>query len=225
MVQLGLIPALEIVGDGVATPQDPSYKIDVDNSVIDKQNTIIDSPDILFDFAGYGVIKEKKLVGYLDREQSITCNILTNKFKGGNINVVLDDNEVIACLIADTKVKYKFKINQNKIEEINIMLNFKGNLEEVYTHKDIFTPKMLAEIAEKQSQQMKSRIQDIIDKVKEYDCDFLGIATQLKQTHPYKYISIKDNFMEQFKNAKINIEAYSSVRRTYDYINLGGGKT
>lgn len=218
----GLIPTLKIIDNETEEKQDTTNLTnDSSNTKIDKQTAQVETKDILFDFSGYGIIKNKKLIGYLDREESITSNILLNQFEGTNINIILDNNETVTCLIRTPKVKYKFLFDNNKLKEVIITCNFKSNIEEVNTAKNIFTAQMLLDLEKKQSEQIKSRIENIIKREIEYNTDFLDMSVKLKKSHPYKYMNIKDNFIEELKNAKITVEVNSFVRRTYDYIEIG----
>ena len=49
----------------------------------------------LFDYEGYAVIKNRKLVGYLSKDESIMYNMLKGKFKNTTVNVIGEDNKSI----------------------------------------------------------------------------------------------------------------------------------
>ncbi|MNI86074.1 hypothetical protein D3C73_1431320 [compost metagenome] len=72
-------------------------------------------------------------------------------------------------------------------------------------------------IESKQSEQMKARIENLMDEVKKYGADFLDIKELLKQSHPYKYRKIEDKWIEQLMNAKITVKVESNLQRTYDF--------
>jgi hypothetical protein len=102
----GLIPSIEIIDNEKnknLQQADPSTS--PNNSIIDRQTAIAVSDDTLFDFSGYGIIRDKKLIGYLDREESLTANILTNKALGFNINIYLNNDE--RAVTRDNIFEYK----------------------------------------------------------------------------------------------------------------------
>lgn len=218
----GLIPTVKVIDDEAlknSQKEDPSSN--TSNTTIDKQTALPITDDIFFDYDGFGIIKDGKLIGYLDREQSFTANLLMNKLQGSNINIYLGDDETVSCGITLSLTKYKFLFDENdNISEIAIDTMFRDNIEEInakdYTINDAF----IKDLEKKQSEQIKTRIEDLIYKVKEFNADFLNIKDIFKQSHPYKYRKLEDKWIDQLMNADIKIKVESNIQRTYDITGL-----
>ncbi len=218
----GLIPTIKIIdNEEIKNSQKEDPRQDTSNSIIDKQTAIPITDDIFFDYDGFGVIKDGKLIGYLDREQSFTANLLTNKLQGSNINIYLGENQTVSCGITLSLTKYKFKFDENdNISEISINTMFRDNIEDIYAKDYKIDDKFIKDLEKKQSQQIKARIEDLITKIREFNADFLNIKDVFKQSHPYKYRKIEDKWNEQLMNAKITVEVESNIQRTYDITGL-----
>lgn len=213
----GLIPAIQIINNEEIKNQQKENPAK-SNSIIDKQTAISVSDDVFFDYFGYAIIKDKKLAGYLDKEESLTSNILMNKAKGFNINIYLNGDDRVVTGITTSTTKYDFTLSkEGNIEEIKIKTSFRCNVEEVYMENYKFDESFINELQDKQDEQIKVRIEDIINKLKDYDADFLKIRDIFRSAHPYIYRNIEDKWMEQVKNAKISVDVESIIRRTYDF--------
>lgn len=171
-------------------------------------------------FGGYAVLNKRKLVGYLNRSNSITCNLLSNELNGSNINISLEDKDIVSFGVFDSKTKYDFNFNGENLSEVVIKNEMKVNYEEVRTKEDISDEQKINDLQQKISEETKKEIERVIAKMKEYNCDFINIKEAFKIKHPYKYEKMKDNWTEQVLNAKFTIENKTVILRTYDVLQV-----
>lgn len=217
----GLVPTLEIISPEGDT--EPSNDEESSQNIQDFQSPSVDkeeSSETFFDFSGYAIIKERKLIGYLNREESITCNILKNNPGGTNVNIDMGDNNVISLAMLIANTGYKFIFDGDKLSEVIIDIEVKSNFEEISIPEDVLKSEKIIELQEKQSEQIKREIEKIVEKLKEYKCDFISMNDMAKIQHPYKYEKIKDKWSEELINAKFTINVKTKILRTYDVLTL-----
>ena len=199
-----LIPALEM---------DSSENLTM---VSGKEKENEESHDKRFDFYGYGIMKKTKLIAYINQDESIIYNMLTNKLSGGNINISLENEETLSFGINDLKTSYSFDFCENELKKVNIKVEFRSNFEEVQTDEDITIEKNIKKYERLQEQKIKKQVEALIIKSKNWDLDILGIEQKLKIKHPYKYKNIEKSFDETYKYIDVNIEIDANIDRTYD---------
>lgn len=169
---------------------------------------------------GYAVLNKRKLVGYLNRSNSITCNLLKNELNGSNINISLENDDLVSFGIFDSKTKYDFNFDGENLSEVIINNEIKVNYEEVRTDEDISNEEKIDELQKKVSEEIKHEIERVISKMKEFNCDFINIKDHFKVKHPYKYEKMKDDWTEQLLNAKFIIQNKTVILRTYDVLQV-----
>lgn len=216
----GLIPTLEIIspeGDTNTSP-DKNNSDDIQgfqSTTIKKEK----DSEAFFDFGGYGIIHKHQLVGYLDKSDSITTNILKNRKNGTNINIELEEGYVSFGML-DAQTSYKFKFNNGNLTDIMVNIKSKFNIEEINTQEDIFGYEKMQEMESKVKEQLSKNVSKVIEKMREYDCDFLNIEDMVKIKHPYKYRKLKENFKEELLKANFVLAVNVKVLRTYDILKL-----
>lgn len=202
-----LIPALEISS---------SEKL-ADVKGVEKEEK---SNEKSFNFCGYGIMKEAKLIEYIDSKESIIYNMLINESEGGNIDIETKGGEIISFGMNDITTEYSFSFDDNKLKKINIVVNFRSNYEEVHTKSNIMYTNKIDEYEKLQEEKIKKQVEDLIAKSQSLGIDIVGIGQKIKIRHPYKFRNVKDSFEEDYKNAKINVKVEASIDRTYDVVEI-----
>jgi len=203
-----LVPALEINASEKLT--------DVKGSEKEEDETLEKS----FNFYGYGIMKDTKLVDYINGEEAIIYNMLINKSEGGNIDIENKKGEVLSFGLNDITTDYSFKFGKDKLKNINIMVNFRSNYEEVHTKEHIVYSDDINEYEKLQEEKIKKQVEKLIAKSQKLGLDILGMGQKIKLKHPYKYMNIKDTFKEDYMTLDINVEVNASIDRTYDMVKI-----
>lgn len=173
-----------------------------------------------FNFYGYGIMKNTKLVGYINSEESIIYNMLINKSEGGNIDIENKKGEVLSFGLNDIGADYGFEFDKDKLKAVNINLNFRSNYEEIHTKDDIVYSDDITEYEKLQEEKIKKQVESLINKSQILGLDILGIEQKIKLKHPYKYRNIKDTFEKNYRTLDINVKVNASIDRTYDMVKI-----
>lgn len=194
----------------------PAYQM-YDNLTNFDGNTVIPSLRTSEEEAkvsGVGIIKNYKLIGYLDDQDSETLNWLNNSASGGIIDV--KHNEI--------EIPYKYndfntKLVLNKVEDDKIYLTYnmetEGSAEEYIWGESLMEQKLLDTLEKDLGKIIEDRSKSVIDKLKnEFKVDLIGAGSYLRKHHGTIYKSIEEDYENFFaNNIIIDIKAKVSIRR------------
>ncbi len=170
-----------------------------------------------FEFYGYAVMKDNKLIDFLDDKEAIIYNMLINESKGGNVDVENENGEIVSFGINDITTSYSFNFdNKNNLKQVVISLKYRSNFEEVLSKEDITDERVLKKYKELQEKKVKKQVEQLVNKSQELNLDIFSIGEKLNVTHPYKYRKIKENFNKTYGSLDIKIKVEVDIERTYD---------
>ena len=95
------------------------------------------------------------------------------------------------------------------------MITFNANYEEINAKTPVFSQAKIREFEEKLELKIKKDITEIITLSQKMQTDFINLEDILKRNNPYKYRKIKDNYIEMFKNASIEVETDCNIQTSY----------
>lgn len=170
-----------------------------------------------FDFAGLVVLKDAKIAGYLDKEETKAYNYIINEVEDFFIFCKDEDAEIFFGM-KDLKTNIDFKINDGKIEKIIFNTKFKSSFEEIKSNIDVFTMKNTEKYEKMQEEIVQERIKNIIYKSFDIDVDYIMLEDTLHREHPYEYAKMEGNIWQAIKEAEIEINVDSSLKTTFNII-------
>lgn len=164
--------------------------------------------------SGAGVLKDYKLIGYLDDQETEVYNWLTNKVKGGSIEV--EHNDISTVFRHFT---FNRKIELSKVEEGNIYLNYRmeteGSIEEYMMGKEILDNALLKEISNEVEEKIESESEKLIKKFQqEFEIDLVGARDYLRKYQPKLYKTIENDYEKFFTDGiVVEVTANVNIRR------------
>ena len=168
--------------------------------------------------ANISVFKDNKLLGYLNKDESIVYNFIRDNIKTTLIRNDYDNGEYIVNEIIDAKTKMKADIEKNKI---TITINGKASISEANYSTDLSRAKNIKKINDDLNNNIEKMIKDnvynIIDK---YDSDIFGFGELYYKTNPKYFNKIRDKWYSDYFN-NIDIEVKSKIT-IFEKGNLNG---
>lgn len=168
---------------------------------------------------GYAVIKDAKLVDFLEFDESRAYNAIRNKLNSTAFELVKDGKKITLSLTRQ-HTDTDFLFEEDKLLKIQINTQFVTDLTEGNTDDNLFKNE-ISWIQEEQSNLAKKEIEKVARKSQELNADFLKFGESLNLKYPYKWANVKENWEEIFKSVPIEVNISSEVRRTYDLFSLG----
>ncbi|HPA55302.1 MAG TPA: Ger(x)C family spore germination protein [Bacillota bacterium] len=164
--------------------------------------------------SGAGVLKDYKLIGYLDDQETSVYNWLTDKAKGGEIAV-----EYKGISTVFRHFDFDRKIELSKVENGNIYLNYimetEGSIEEFMIGKEILDNVLLKEISREVEKRIENEGEKLIKKFQqEFKADLIGARDYLSKYQPKLYKTIEKDYEKFFIDSiVIEVTANVSIRR------------
>lgn len=169
-------------------------------------------------YAGYGLIKDAKLAGFLDIDASDGYDIVKNRTPKKNIYVE-KAGEIVGINFNANKTKVKFKFEGDNLKEIIIKAKTENEVMQSSNGENVFESE-LPEMRRLVEQEVIYRIEKAIDVARNYRVDYMGIGKMLEMKHPYKWNKIKDNWENIFYEVSIKVEAKAKIDRSYNLLSV-----
>lgn len=173
-------------------------------------------PERDIEVGGYAVIKDFKLVGYLDPEYAQGYNFLINKVSSCPVNVSDPSGACVSLELVRSDTDVIAHFDGNKLTGVTYRTHTYSNLEEQHSRENLLTDPILEELATKQSEVLHSKMQQVIDASMEFGIDCTGLGQIISLKHPFKWDHLKENWAEIYPELQIDIVVESEVARSYD---------
>lgn len=146
---------------------------------------------------------EWNLKGFLEPEESVLYNMLTNQIDNTIISVGEEDDLIVAEIICS---KTKMSIDKNNSSCININLDFNTNITQIGKNIELNSEDAIEETIKKLNEEVNDKIYNFYNKIKnEYKTDILGLGNLLyrKKNNLYK----EENYLDKI-DIKVNTNAH-----------------
>jgi len=187
----------------------PLIKIESDNKS-QKTETGTSEPTNVFDATTTMLLNKGKIVGSLNKEQTLFYNLIVKGVKEIYFEVPLNDNSTALLKIIDSKSKIKIK-QKNNLVSLDIKVDLKVYLIDVKS-ENIFETQysnvVPQEIIDNATTKVKKEIAGLIDKSFTTGCDFFEIKENLFRFYPKFYAKQKNfNIATVVPNVKVKVSS------------------
>ena len=161
---------------------------------------------------GIGVFRDDKLVGYLNREETEGCLLISRQITKGEMAIAVEhDNQLFTYFLFKSKSKIKPLVNNGRIS-YQVIIQTAGGVND----QPGFTlgVKEIRELETAVGEQLKAKALAAIEKAKEYDSDFLGFSQALHRSKPKVWKSFGSNWRQAFTTADIEVIVKAQITKT-----------
>jgi len=165
-----------------------------------------------YELDNLAVFKDNKLIGYLDKEETLGYNYIKNNIKNTVLSYECEKDKYITLEIVDSGTKIK-----SKKEKITIEIEVMGNINESTCIIDLEKENNLNKLQEEMSKDFDKRIKGTIaDVIKEYNSDIYGFLDMIYKSDYDYYKKIKNDkdYLKKLDisvNSKINIKSSGNL--------------
>lgn len=175
--------------------------------------TLMESDDITLPIlSGTAVFQQNKLVGYLNEDETKSMLFLKNEIEGG-VLVTKTDTARISLEIINNNTKVKPKVEGDQFI-VDITVETKAAIDEVTGDIEYSNLAILDEIERLSEEQLKNKLEDVIDKARHFQADIFGFGEKLYENDPEKWYKISDDYEKAFTNMKANVSVKVDVVNT-----------
>ncbi len=161
---------------------------------------------------GVGIIKDYKLKGYLSEVETANLEMLRGKLAGGK-KVIYKEGHPIDVSIDSASRKIKMKNVDGKLI-FNIYVKVEGQVKGYYLGETLNSKDKLRDIEKNFNKSLKEECEQVVKITQsEFEVDPIGMREYVEKYHPRVWSEKKDNWGETYKNAIVNIEVDTKIRR------------
>ena len=172
-----------------------------------KDNLESSIPESLISLNETAYFRDNKLVGYLDKKQTIYYNLVKNALKTSIISYECDKDKFVTFEIIENKTD--IDIVKNK-PEVNIKVQAKGNLTSIMCEYDISKNDGIKMIEKEGSLEIKKQIDSLFKLSKDNKTDIFSIK-DIYYKHNNKYYKSISNYNDFFDNLKVNVDVKLNI--------------
>lgn len=172
-------------------------------------------PVEVFRFAGGGVIKEGKLVGWLEEAETRGYLLATGQANRGALTVRMGGRSKLDTSIAITHAKgnVKMKASGNDVTA-KIDVKVEGDLIEYYRLNKIATNEGVHGVEDAFNKEIRQEVMAAVKKAQELDADIFGFGSNLHRDDPKAWKKLEKDWYEIFPKVKVELNVISHIRRT-----------
>lgn len=161
---------------------------------------------------GTAVIKDFKLIDWIDKIQTRGYLWINGKVKSGIVNVEMDGvKHGIEIIQSKTKIDVNF---ENNIPIINVTVNVDSSLGDIENFTSYISLDYIESLEKYSSEVIKKEIESTINKSKSIDTDFIGFSSIIYKKDPKRWKQIEEDWKSIFPELKVNINVNTNIYKT-----------
>lgn len=158
------------------------------------------------------LIKDYKLLTYLDKKYLRPFSIMTNKLKDGDIQIPLN-NDFVSIKVTSCQTKVSL-VEQSPNIKYKIGVKMEGDIDNYSFNQDIFYKDEIKAISEKGNAMVKEELNGMVNYFQNgIGKDYLAVGDYTKKYHYDVFEKYIDNWDEAFKKAKFDVDVQLFIRR------------
>ena len=161
---------------------------------------------------GTAIFKSDKFLGFLDGTDTQTMLFIQNKIRNALIhNEEKVNNSFVTLEIFTSKTKVKPIVDENNIM-IDIHIEIEAAIDEIDTVENLIEDEGRKTFEQYFENMLNNRIAKLIKDVQtKYGTDIFGFGTKLYKYKPSVWRKVADNWHENFKNLKVNVNTKFTI--------------
>lgn len=169
-------------------------------------------PNALLQLNSLAAFKKDKLVGWLNKEESLGYNYIKGNVVSTIVNVFSETGEKTSIEILRTKSKIKGSIKNGK-PKIDIILKVEANVEEVQENIDLTKVDNIHELEKRLEDKIKNDMETSIKVAKEnFRSDIFGFGEAIHRSNNKQWKTLKANWDKEFVKLPVDIKVDAKLR-------------
>ena len=161
--------------------------------------------------AGYGVLRDGKLAGYLDGESAKGLELLTGQTAEDIIEVDLPSGRAVARI---TEVSTRCEPVFQGEELTGLRLHCRAAAELAEFHEPMDQGE-LAQLREALEERESLRLRQVMEQLRAWGTDCTALGSQVAQANPARWEKLRGEWEERFSTIPYEVSVQVSVSRTY----------
>lgn len=165
--------------------------------------------------AGYGILRDYRLVGFLDGEDAEAVSLLRNNL--GNVARAVSDGADGRIILELSRSGLKFKAHwaeDGSLAPMEIKADIGAVVAELHTRRtDILSTESVAELSRRLGEAFRQNILNVLEASQTLDADFLALRQVLRLDGGEKYYTLPEDWLQTLRfDVSVNV----SIDHSYD---------
>ncbi len=173
--------------------------------------------------AGYAVIKQNRLVDFIDTDNARAVTIMTNKAVNDITTLPDGMGGFVTLEMSREEAEYDGEFKNGRLNRIYININIQGNIMELQNPIDLFDKSVISLLETELARLELERVRSVIEKSHRLECDFIKIMKMIAMKHPIETARLAEGAEKAYLGAETVISVKTKIRRTYAKENLQSG--
>ncbi|OLS40321.1 Ger(x)C family spore germination protein [Bacillus sp. MRMR6] len=178
------------------------------------ENLETTAPPARLDVDGMAIIKDGKLIGWLDNENARGAVWVLDKVESTGINIDWNGKKNAVNVIpirSKTKVSTAVK---NGEPRITVFVEEEGNLSEANTAIDLMDQKVIMKLEKKVEEKIKMQVEGAIKEAQKQKSDVFGFGEKVHRADPKYWKKVQDEWNEHFAEIETEVKVDFHYRRS-----------
>lgn len=166
---------------------------------------------------GTAIIKNDKLVGFLNSEETKDLIFIRNEVKGGILNEEIkekDEPTAVSLEIFKNKTKVT-PVTEGKNIKMELNVDTTVAIDEIDGVWDFLDDNQRMKLEQNAENTLKSRIEALIQRVQsDYDADIFGFGSKLQEDKAHTWKIVGSDWNEIFKDLKVNVSTKVNIKNS-----------
>ena len=165
--------------------------------------------------AGFGVLSNGKLTGYIPEEDAAGVLLAMGKLRSVNLACETEGGRIgLTVEKADTEVRPVF--TDGRLERLSVTVSTDVSVTEVSGIKSLTSDRIRQFLEKSAADELFSRIKKAILASQKAKTDYLGLGDAAEMRAPVKFRNMRPGFSELFPELPIELTVTAVLRRSYD---------
>jgi hypothetical protein len=174
-----------------------------------------ENPDYALVPAGYAVMRDGALAGFLEAEYAGGYNFLTNRVKSRPVSVSDESGNLTGFEIVSGDTRVSAEFHGDELRELACVTSVHANIAETHSGADIFTDEARREMSGKISDVIRGEMERVLERSFEFGLDCARLGERVRASHPIKWRKIEADWREIYPSLKITITVDTEIMRVY----------
>ena len=166
--------------------------------------------------AGYAVLRENCLAGYLDGRAARGVNYLENTAGGAVVELQPSGGGEVAVRVLKSSRSWQPVFGENGLEGITVQIQVDGAVGEILGETDLMEQQALQEVERLMAQSVMEDVELALESAQSLGSDFLHIRRQIGILRPDRWSWLEQNWDALFPELDFQVAVEAHIRRSYD---------
>jgi spore germination protein KC len=171
-------------------------------------------------YTSVGVLRQDKLVGYLNETEASGYKYLIGNLKSTVVEMPCNKTHKDVTELIHSKTMVKANMVNHK-PSIHVQIDAEANVAELQCQSDLLDLNVIHVLEDKTEKEIKKQITKVLQKTqKEYHSDIFGFGDKIHQSYPKDWAKLKKNWNKTFStlpvkvNVKVEIRNFGKVNKS-----------